>query len=450
MKASIWNILTILLSVGVVIMAVLFGVVFLMPNQVLPVAMRPISLPPTLALPTSTETPLVYFPPTWTKTPLATTAAPTATKTYTLTVAVFPTETEAAVLSQTATATSTTTATLTKTSTKSAAIIIVNGTARTATKTKTVKPTKTPTKKPTITPGGPPLFGATDDYADVGVAPSSVIINVIANDYHFPDLPIRIATFIKYPKHGTIEKVSKTDVKYRPDAGFVGLDTFVYKMTDEPGSVDEATVYIIVGGALEWPTAITLTGDTIAENTPVGADIGILSTSDLDSTSFSYKLIAGTGDTNNSLFTLSGDGRLKAKAMYDFEKTPVLSIRVRSTDDTGLFVDERLLVYVTNVNEAPSITTMTLPNAVVGNEYNGLVKATDPDSGDTLTFSCVTGPAWLTCNADGSLTGTVAGSTGPVTFTARVQDAGGLYDVEPGSITVVQPTPTQTPSPTPE
>lgn len=114
MKASIWNILTILLSVGVVIMVIIFGVIFLMPNQVLPVAMRPVSLPPTLALPTATETPLVYFPPTWTKTPLPTTAAPTATKTYTLTVAAFPTETPSLVLSQTETTTSTATPTATK------------------------------------------------------------------------------------------------------------------------------------------------------------------------------------------------------------------------------------------------------------------------------------------------------------------------------------------------
>lgn len=427
-------------------MVVIFGVIFLMPNQVLPAAMRPISLPPTLALPTATETPLVYFPPTWTKTPLPTTAAPTATKTFTLTVAAFPTDTATLEPSESPTSTGTLTLTPTKTNTKSGVIIIVNGTARTATKTPTR--TKTPTKKPTITPGGPPLFGAVDDFASVGVAPSSVTINVLANDYHFDGLPIRIATFLSYPKHGTVEKVSNSDVKYRPDAGYTGLDSFVYKMTDEPGSVDSATVYILVGDGLSWPTDITITNDTIAENTPAGATIGTLNTADPDSP-FTYKLVSGTGDTHNNLFTLSTDGVLKSKAVYNFEATPILSFRVRSTDSTGMFIEKRILIYVTNVNEAPTITTMTLPTAIVGNEYSGLVRASDPDAGDTLTFSCLTKPAWLNCNIDGTLTGTVAGSAGTVSFTIQVQDASLLTDVKPGSITVVEPTPTRTPSPSP-
>lgn len=275
-----------------------------------------------------------------------------------------------------------------------------------------------------------------------------MIINVIANDIHFDGLPIRIATFLTYPKHGTIEKVSNTDVKYRPDAGFTGLDSFVYKMTDEPGTVDSATVYVMVGAGLSWPTDISLSNDTIAENTPAGATIGNFSTTDPDSP-FTYKLVAGTGDTNNNVFTLSTDGVLKSKAVYNFETTPILSIRVRSTDSTGMFIEKRFLIYVTNVNEGPTITTMTLPTAIIGNEYSGLVKASDPDAGDTLTFSCLTGPAWLMCNADGTLTGTVAGSAGAVSFTIQVQDTLGLTDFKPGSITVVQPTPTRTPSPTP-
>lgn len=448
MKASIWNILTILFITGTVVLAVIFGVIFLMPNQVLPAGMRPISLPPTLALPTATETPLVFFPPTWTKTSMPTTAAPTATKTFTATVAAFPTETPETAMTETPTTTQTTTLTATRTSTKSGVIIIINGTAKSATATKTTKPTKTPTPKPTKTPGGVPEFAAVDDYADVGVAPSSVTIDVIANDYHFPDLPIRIATFLKYPKHGTIEKVSNTDVKYKPDAGFTGLDTFVYKMTDEPGSVDSATVYVLVGSGMSWPTAITLSSDTIVENTPAGATIGSMSTTD-GSAPYTYKLVSGTGDTNNGYFTLTTAGVLKSQTSFNYESTPTLSIRVRSTDSYGLFVEERFLIYVTNVNEAPSITYMTLPTAVVGSEYSGLVRANDPDSGDSLAFSCVAVPSWLMCNADGTLTGTVTGSAGTVALTARVQDLAGLYDVEPGSITVVEPTPTRTPTSTP-
>ena len=94
MKMSIWNLLTILLLIGTFGMVVVFGAVFILPNQLLPVGMRPINIPPTLVLPTATETPF-QFPPTWTKVPpLPTeTNTPLPTDTPTLTNTPTPTNT---------------------------------------------------------------------------------------------------------------------------------------------------------------------------------------------------------------------------------------------------------------------------------------------------------------------------------------------------------------------
>jgi hypothetical protein len=55
--------------------------------------------------------------------------------------------------------------------------------------------------------------------------------------------------------------------------------------------------------------------------------------------------------------------------------------------------------------------------------------ATDPDAGDSLTFSKSDGPAWLKVAADGTLSGTPGNDeVGETTFTVRVEDEAGLYD----------------------
>ena len=50
----------------------------------------------------------------------------------------------------------------------------------------------------------------------------------------------------------------------------------------------------------------------------------------------------------------------------------------------------------------------------------------DPTPGDTLTFSKLSGPAWLNVAANGTLSGTPCGSDyGANKFTVRVTDATG-------------------------
>ncbi|MCW1921347.1 putative Ig domain-containing protein [Luteolibacter arcticus] len=55
-------------------------------------------------------------------------------------------------------------------------------------------------------------------------------------------------------------------------------------------------------------------------------------------------------------------------------------------------------------------------------------EAVDPNEGDEMVFSKVSGPSWLAVAADGSLTGTPAGTdTGVNVFTIRVTDPHGLF-----------------------
>jgi autotransporter-associated beta strand protein len=78
----------------------------------------------------------------------------------------------------------------------------------------------------------------------------------------------------------------------------------------------------------------------------------------------------------------------------------------------------------------PQFTTNLINGgtATQGVAYSGSVAglASDPDSGDTLTYSKVTGPAWLSVSSTGALTGTPAFTDeGTNNFTVRVTDATG-------------------------
>jgi hypothetical protein len=66
------------------------------------------------------------------------------------------------------------------------------------------------------------------------------------------------------------------------------------------------------------------------------------------------------------------------------------------------FEDSRpdtVTVTVVQPNRPPVITSTPNTAATVGQPYSYAVQATDPDPGDTLTFSLTTVPAGMTINA---------------------------------------------------
>ena len=80
------------------------------------------------------------------------------------------------------------------------------------------------------------------------------------------------------------------------------------------------------------PTDIQLSNATIAENLPAGSVVGQFSSVDPNShDSFTYTLVAGTGDSDNASFSIVGN-ELRTAASFDFEAKSSYSIRVRTTD----------------------------------------------------------------------------------------------------------------------
>jgi autotransporter-associated beta strand protein len=94
-------------------------------------------------------------------------------------------------------------------------------------------------------------------------------------------------------------------------------------------------------------------------------------------------------------------------------------------------------------NNAPTFTTdpISLPAATALVAYTGqslASSATDLDS-DSLTFSKLSGPAWLTVATDGTLSGTPApGDTGLASFVIRASDPAGGMDFADLTIAVAE------------
>jgi hypothetical protein len=198
------------------------------------------------------------------------------------------------------------------------------------------------------------------------------------------------------------------------------LDVLYASLTDD-------TVAWFAGQNPAAPTAITLAPTTVAENLAAGTIVGGFVTTDLDSgDSFTYTLTAGVGGYDNARFHIAGSQLLTAER-FDFETKSTYAVRVRTTDQYGLWFEQPFTVTVTDVNEPPTLadvpTEATIPELRV---YTFDANASDPDRpAQTLTFSLASAPAGANINAaSGVFTWTPLETQGPgdYTFTVCVSD----------------------------
>ena len=165
------------------------------------------------------------------------------------------------------------------------------------------------------------------------------------------------------------------------------------RVADNDGASYDETFTISVTNVNEAATDITLSPSAIAENAAVNATVGTLGNNDPDGAqTFVYSLIAGMGDTDNSLFSISGTA-LRASVSFNFESKSSYSVRIRVSDGT-LSYQKALSITVTDVNEAPTdiaLSASVLAENAGANAQIGTLSATDPDAGSTFTYSLVSG-----------------------------------------------------------
>src|SRR5205807_1521387 len=170
------------------------------------------------------------------------------------------------------------------------------------------------------------------------------------------------------------------------------------------------------------PTDIGLSNAAVDENQPSGTTVGTLSTTDPDAgDTHTYSLVSGTGSTDNGQFTIDGSGNLKTAASFDFETKSSYSIRVKTDDGNGGTFEKVFTISVTDVNEAPTDLGLS-PSSVAENSPLGTtvgnLSSTDPESGDTHTYSLVSGTG-STDNASFTINGSTLQTAAPLPYTTR-------------------------------
>ncbi|MDO7874420.1 cadherin domain-containing protein [Hymenobacter sp. ASUV-10] len=196
------------------------------------------------------------------------------------------------------------------------------------------------------------------------------------------------------------------------------------------------TINIIVRDENEAPTALRLSPQSVAENAGANATVGTFTSTDPDANNtFTYALASGAGSADNAAFTISGS-TLRLTASADYEARTSYAVRVRTTDQGGLFFEQTFTIGITNVNEAPTALSLS-PQSVAENAgTNALVgtfTTTDPDAGNTFTYALVSG-AGSTDNLDFAISGSTLllrssadyETRNSYTVRVRTTDQGGL------------------------
>ena len=155
----------------------------------------------------------------------------------------------------------------------------------------------------------------------------------------------------------------------------------------------------------------------------------------------SFTLTAGSGDTDNSSFTIDGDD-LKLAAPLNYEAKSKYSIRVKGTDSGGLSIEKEFLIDATNVPEAP--TAVVLDNDTVEENLKkgstvGRLSTTDEDSGEKHTYKLVDAPEGETNqNARFTISGTTLRTNDVFDFDVVQEQTVHVEVTDRGKLTFVQ------------
>ncbi|MCF7890161.1 cadherin domain-containing protein [Candidatus Bipolaricaulota bacterium] len=130
------------------------------------------------------------------------------------------------------------------------------------------------------------------------------------------------------------------------------------------------------------PTGVSLSGNSVDENTPPGNIVGTLSTTDPDDSSFTYSLIGG--DTGS--FRIN-DVQLETAREFDYESQTTYTVQVQSDDGNGGTYDRTFTISVNDVNDKPIADAG--PSKIISLHETAILdgsSSVDKD-GDSLSFS---------------------------------------------------------------
>jgi uncharacterized repeat protein (TIGR02543 family) len=254
-------------------------------------------------------------------------------------------------------------------------------------------------------------------------------ITLAATDVDGDTLTYSVVT---QPTNGTLTGTAP-NLSYTPTTNYNGADSFTFRANDGLVNSATVTVAITVTPVNDAPLANSQSVTATEDNTK---SITLLAT-DIDGDPLTYSIV-----TQPSNGTLSGTApNVIFTPTANFSGATSFTFRVN--DGTVNSTTATVSITVTSVNDAPVFLTNPIiaVNASEGAAYTGVTLAggvTDSDAGDTITFSKVSGPAWLAIASNGTLSGTPpSGSTGLNSFVVRATDSASATADATLEITVV-------------
>ena len=149
---------------------------------------------------------------------------------------------------------------------------------------------------------------------------------------------------------------NQLQINSSPDFETQSSYSILVQTTDAGGLSYSKNLTININDVNEGPTDLDLSNNSIDENVAANTVVGTFSTTDPDTgeDTFTYQLVAGTGDTDNAAFTIVED-QLRINSSPDFETQSSYSILVQTTDAGGLSYSENFTININDVNEALSL-----------------------------------------------------------------------------------------------
>ena len=224
------------------------------------------------------------------------------------------------------------------------------------------------------------------------------------------DVPANILTLSSSTlPTGATFNTSTGAFSWMPTAGQVGDTSLTITVTDNGSPVlsDSETITISVTAEANHAPVVNDQLFSIAENSLNGTVVGkIVATDPNVGQTLTYAL-TGTAFAVN---TTTGQITVADSALLNFETTPSFILTATVMDNGSPILNDTAVITInlTNGNEAPVVNSATFTlaeNSLVATAV-GTVTATDPDAGQTLTFSITSG------NVNGALQ--INGTTGAI------------------------------------
>jgi len=264
---------------------------------------------------------------------------------------------------------------------------------------------------------------------------------VLANDVDADGNPLT-AGLVSSVGHGLLLFNNDGSFMYAPDAGYSGVDFFIYRANDGTADSNPAIVTITVGTPpVNTPPVAVDDAYSTPFNTALNVPApGVLSNdTDIDGNPLTAALVSGPA---------SGTLTLNANGSFDFTPAVGFSGNVtftyRANDGTA---DSNTATVTISVGAAGNTPPVAVNDSYTTSEDTALnvpapgVLGNDTDAnGDPLTAVLVSGPAsgTLTLNANGSFVYTPnAGFVGADSFTYQAADASSLSNVATVTIQVL-------------